>query len=513
MLLNVDDVRDFDAVLKRRIGRYQEKLRDWLAPHRLTLREARIHKVLIPMVGVYTPGWQALPAFSWEFLELITDQGLTGTGEWWIEAGANTRECLDQLHRHPDRNLCDLDLEEPLFMAWWDLIGQVLGKPLHTLWAELFEVGFTPPDRVPMAAYTWQRFADLEGCGEVTLDTWPEFAAGWARQGFPAVKVSMTAYQPEDHIGLIHRIREAVGPSIEIRIDAHGTWNFQEARRILRAVEDCHLEYIEQPFNSLLPQRYYPLGERVPERDPSCGGFQAEYYFRKMTDLRSHLSTPLSCHWWTPPIVHPPGASAMANLWEPNWYMLERYEAADVSVPDIWLGPWGLWRLTQLAKFMGMHVTVHSNFELCLELAFRAAMVSALVYQSESAGLYLGSTPRVCHAIDNETIQVRDDVIEGGQFDWSGGHLRLSPKPGHGLRLDPDRIEKYRYRPEEVAKYRAFAQRIYANYLLDRPRRTNQSGWPKFEKPERFDRHAWPYQVSGILGAEEGQDIDMELNR
>ena len=162
---------------------------------------------------------------------------------------------------------------------------------------------------------------------------------------------------------------------------------------------------------------------------------------------------------------------------------------------------------------MGMHVTVHSNFELCLELAFRAAMVSALVYQSESAGLYLGSTPRVCHAIDNETIQVSDDVIEGGQFDWSGGHVRLSPKPGHGLRLDPDRIEKYRYRPEEVAKYRAFAQRIYANYLLDRPRRTNQSGWPKFEKPERFDRHAWPYPVSGILGAEEGQDIDMELNR
>ena len=150
----------------------------------------------------------------------------------------------------------------------------------------------------------------------------------------------------------------------------------------------------------------------------------------------------------------------MANLWEPNWYMLERYEAADVSVPDIWLGPWGLWRLTQLAKFMGMHVTVHSNFELCLHLAFRAAMVSALVYQGESAGLYLGAAPRVCHAIDNETIQVSDDVIEGGPFDWTGGHLQLSPKPGHGLRLDAGRFDHYRCTPESAARHREYALKI-----------------------------------------------------
>jgi hypothetical protein len=107
--MNVDDVRDFDSMLKRRIAGYKEKLRDWLAPHRLTLREVRVHKVLIPMVGVYTPGWQALPAFSWELIELVTDQGLTATGEWWIDAGAPTHECLEQLRLHPDRNLCDLN--------------------------------------------------------------------------------------------------------------------------------------------------------------------------------------------------------------------------------------------------------------------------------------------------------------------------------------------------------------------------------------------------------------------
>ena len=193
--------------------------------------------------------------------------------------------------------------------------------------------------------------------------------------------------------------------------------------------------------------------------------------------------------------------------------MLRRYDAADVSVPDIGLGPWGLWRVTQLAKFMGLHVTVHSNFELGLQLAFRAALVASLVYETESAGLYMGAAPRLCHAIDNETIQVRDDVIEGGPFDWSGGHLRLSERAGHGLRLDPQQLEKYRYTPAAVAPHREYARQLYAEYLLDRPRRTTLSGWPKPPGPEHFGRHTYPYSLAHILGAEEDQDIDVELNR
>ena len=51
-MMNIDDVRDFDAMLKRRIRSYRQNLRDWLAPHRLTLRDARIYRVLVPMRGV-----------------------------------------------------------------------------------------------------------------------------------------------------------------------------------------------------------------------------------------------------------------------------------------------------------------------------------------------------------------------------------------------------------------------------------------------------------------------------
>lgn len=516
MLQNISDIRDFDAMLLRRLKGFRSKFRDWLAPHTLTFAKARVHHVLMPMVGVYTPGWQALPACAWYFVEIETHEGLVGTGEWPTELPQETRETIDQLIASPGANVLDVRLEEPLFMAWWDLVGQVLGKPLHVLWAELFERGFTPPDQVPNAAYTWARFPDMHGHDEVTFDNWPEHAKMRADQGFPAIKISMAAYEPDVYIDVIHRVREAVGPNVTVRCDPHGCWNYVEARRVMRAVDDCNLEWIEQPVSALMPQRFYPPGEPLPKRSLAEGGYQYERYFRDMTRLRREQSIPLSCHWWTPPIVHPPGASVMANQWDVNWHLLERYDAADVSSPDIGLGPWALWRTYELARFMGMHVTLHSNFEMCLQLAFRGAMASALMYDTESVGLYMGTTPRACHAIDNETIQVSDDVIEGGQFDWTGGHVRLSDKPGHGLRLDPQRLEKYTYTPEAVVPHREYAIKLYENYVLDRPHTKTLAGWPKppgAPRRERFDRQAYPYSVNHMLGTDIDQDIDTQLNR
>ena len=113
--------------------------------HRLTLREARVHHVLIPMVGLYTPGWQALPAWSWGFVELVTNEGPVGTGEWSVAIDPPAHAALERLRETPAANLLDDESEIPLFMAWWDLVGQVLGKPLHELWADLFDVGFAPP--------------------------------------------------------------------------------------------------------------------------------------------------------------------------------------------------------------------------------------------------------------------------------------------------------------------------------------------------------------------------------
>ena len=150
---------------------------------------------------------------------------------------------------------------------------------------------------------------------------------------------------------------------------AHGT----SSRRAVsfRNSSRYRISYIEQPFNALLPQRFYPPGSPPPYHST---GFQREYYFRKLEQLRQHTRIPFSCHWWTPPIVQPEGAHQRSDSWDFDWAMIDRYDPVDIAVPDIGLGVFGLWRLLQMARFMGLHLTIHSNFELGLQSRFRGMM-------------------------------------------------------------------------------------------------------------------------------------------
>lgn len=506
-MIPTDDLRAFDVFLKGRCTEARARLHDLLAGRRLTLAKATVHRVLIPMVGVYTPGFQAMPACSWEFVELVTNEGVVGTGEWSIELSPEARATLLRLADEPEKNLLDDDLEVPLFMAWWDLVAQVLERPLHRLLADLFEVGFEPPNDVPLAAYSWNRFPNASGENAVTFESWPEFARSLVDEGFGTVKVSMTAYEPEDYVELLHAMREALPDHVDIRIDAHGTWNFREARAIIPRLDSLGISYFEQPFNALLPESHYPASAR-----PAVGGFQREYYFRKLQELREHTAIPFSDHWWTPPIVQPVGASRMANAWEPDWELISHYDPVDIANPDIGLGAFGLYRLLALARFMGLGVTLHSNFELGVQSSVRAAMFSALGYYPERAGLYLGSSPRLCYAMDTEYNQVSDDVLVGGKLSFVDGQLRLSEVPGHGCRLDADRLEAFRWTEERARPHREHAERIYASYLLDRPRRRTPAGWPKRQSVETFDHHTYPYDVTSALEIERAQDVDVELN-
>jgi hypothetical protein len=120
--------------------------------------------------------------------------------------------------------------------------------------------------------------------------------------------------------------------------------------------------------------------------------------------------------------------------------------------------------------------------------------------------------PRLCIPMDTEYNQVRDDVLVGGKLPLSEGHVELSPEPGHGRALDPESLERYRWTEERARAYRAQEEAVKADYLLDRPRRRTMSGWPKRPGPERFDRQAYPYDLTQMLGGGQAQDVDVELN-
>lgn len=81
-------------------------------------------------------------------------------------------------------------------------------------------------------------------------------AAAFQKQGFNILKVKL-GKAPDDDIARIGAIRQAVGSSMKIRIDANQGWSFEDACKTLLALYDFDIEFCEQPMrrwdDGLLP--------------------------------------------------------------------------------------------------------------------------------------------------------------------------------------------------------------------------------------------------------------------
>ncbi len=69
-----------------------------------------------------------------------------------------------------------------------------------------------------------------------------------ALEGFPAVKVKMRVPADRD---LVARVRDAVGPSVGIRVDANAAWDVDTAIEVGRSLVALDVELFEQPVANL----------------------------------------------------------------------------------------------------------------------------------------------------------------------------------------------------------------------------------------------------------------------
>lgn len=107
-----------------------------------------------------------------------------------------------------------------------------------------------------------------------------------ARQGATAIKVKVGSDVRMD-IEKIAAIRQAVGPTVTIRIDANQGWSFTDAVSALRAMESSDIEFCEQPMHAWDDELLYALRQAVPVpimADESC------YYARDAMRLARHQS-------------------------------------------------------------------------------------------------------------------------------------------------------------------------------------------------------------------------------
>jgi L-Ala-D/L-Glu epimerase len=130
-------------------------------------------------------------------------------------------------------------------IALWDRAGRRAGKPVAALLTD------SPAQAVPVNA----TLSALDRAGAATE------AAAAAAAGFRCLKVKVGV---GDDAGRVAAVRAAVGPEVDLRLDANGAWDVEQAVRAIELLSPAGLELVEEPTHGLGAVR--AVRERVAVR-------------------------------------------------------------------------------------------------------------------------------------------------------------------------------------------------------------------------------------------------------
>lgn len=350
------------------------------------------------------------PRFPMVFVEVQTDAsgGLTGLGESLLYKTTGVLESLQQLRDYLiGKDPLQIELHwETLYRrgvnaaalsgvetALWDILGQVSGQPIYAL------LGGKCREAVRVYVDGFFRGA------EYVQAEYAAKAIDAVRQGFTALKMDVDEPIPlADRFNrqvsatdlahmtrMVGAVRDAVGPEIDLAIDAHGAFDVASAVRLGRALESAALMWIEDPV---------PMDNMVA-----------------LAKVSQETTTPI----------------CTGELLATRFQFRELFErqAADIVMPDLACtgGVLELKKIAALADTYFVPVAPHNMVGPVATLASAHVCLSLpnfmiLEYQ-------LGDVPWIDELLSSP-VPLRD------------GQLHLSDAPGLGVRLNHAAVEKYR---------------------------------------------------------------------
>jgi len=156
-------------------------------------------------------------------------------------------------------------------VALWDLKARLLGVALADLLGRFHA-------RVPVYG--------SGGFTSYSNEKLAEQLSGWAERGIPRVKMKV-GRDPVADPGRVRAARSAVGPQVELMVDANGAWQRKEALRWMGVFcEEFDVNYVEEPVTSDDLDGLRLLRDRGPAGMNVAAG---EYgwdlpYFHRMAD-------------------------------------------------------------------------------------------------------------------------------------------------------------------------------------------------------------------------------------
>ncbi len=130
-------------------------------------------------------------------------------------------------------------------LALWDRGGRISGKPIAAMLTD------TPAASVPVNATIGA--TDRAGAAAEATEA--------VAAGFGCVKLKVGV---GDDAGRVAAVRAAIGAEVELRLDANGAWDVEQAVRAIETLAPVGLELVEEPTHGL--HRVREVRERVAVR-------------------------------------------------------------------------------------------------------------------------------------------------------------------------------------------------------------------------------------------------------
>ncbi|GAA3399604.1 mandelate racemase/muconate lactonizing enzyme family protein [Paenibacillus hodogayensis] len=242
------------------------------------------------------------PWKNWLFVQVDTDEGITGLGEGTLNGFAKTVEAAIHELKHLVVGMSPFDVEAiglrlfrdvysnggqiqgsalaAIETACWDIMGKAANQPLYKL------LGGRCHDRLRCYANGWYR-------GPRTPEHFYEKAQAVAAKGYTALKFDpfgaawRTVERSDFSLALenIAAVREAVGPDVDILIEGHNRFSVHTALQFA----DAMLPYQPTWFEAPVPPQPIAAMVEVARRSPvpvACG---EDYYAREQfAELLKH---------------------------------------------------------------------------------------------------------------------------------------------------------------------------------------------------------------------------------
>jgi L-Ala-D/L-Glu epimerase len=230
----------------------------------------------------------------------------------------------------------------------------------------------------------------LVGAGDPA--TCAHLARTAAAAGFTCVKLKVgLQHQAEREVELVAAVREAVGPEIDLRLDANGAWNLEEATAVLTGCQPYGIQYVEQP---------------LPEAN-----------LDDMRALRRKVSIPIAAD---ESVSSPASARSIIDK-----------EAADILIikPQMVGGLCASKKIVVEAGTRGLLTVLTSSIESGIGVAATLQLAASLPHREVAQGL--GTLPLLADDLIVEGLPVR------------AGVLAVPVGPGLGVTLDEKALNRY----------------------------------------------------------------------